>query len=246
MINPEDEYFDSSDEEEVKNVLMRRKKREKEKRRENQKKMLESERKKKINEETKIRKEREIKRKKLAEKQKKLSMTTKEMLKENKDKANMFYSYFSDLEGDKDPNKNKATSSKNNKVYNIPYKKEKKEESYDIENEKNKDKIITALLLDKNLMKDNESMNRLLANENGVKKDIRYKLLQLENPLYNKNIKRTSSGNNNKIISNSNKSSKSNFSINNNLDQNKKIRRIEDKLLDYGKALKQKKSTGKS
>ena len=88
-------------------------------------------------------------------------------------------------------------------------------------------------------MKDNESMNRLLANENGVKKDIRYKLLQLENPV-SKNIKRVSS-NNNKVITSSNKSSKSNISVNNN-EQNKKGRRIEDKLLDYGKALKQKKA----
>ena len=51
-----------------------------------------------------------------------------------------------------------------------------------VENERDINKIIPALLLDKNLLKDNESMNRLLANENGVKKDIRYKLLQLENP----------------------------------------------------------------
>ena len=238
LINPDDEYFDSSDEEEVKKVLTRKKKREKERKKENQRKMIENERKKKISEESKIRKERELKRKKLMEKQKKLSMNTKERIKDDKNKANMFYSYFSDLEGDKDKDKNDVMNNKS-KVYNIPSRKTKKEETYDIENEKNVDKIITALLLDKNLMKDNESMNRLLANENGVKKDIRYKLLQLENPFYPK-VKRTSSGNN-KIITSSNKSSTSNFSINNN-EQKKKGRRIEDKLLDYGKALKQKKA----
>ena len=88
-------------------------------------------------------------------------------------------------------------------------------------------------------MKDNESMNRLLANENGVKKDIRYKLLQLENPV-SKNIRRAPIDTK-KIIASSNRSSKSNISINNN-EQKKKGRRIEDKLLDYGKALKQKKA----
>lgn len=51
-------------------------------------------------------------------------------------------------------------------------------------------------------------MNRLLANENGVKKDIRYKLLQLENPV-SKNIKRAPVDNSRIYISNSNKSSKS-------------------------------------
>ena len=115
-------------------------------------------------------------------------MNAKEKIKDNKNKAQMFYSYFSDLEGDKDKDKNNSINNKN-KNYNIPEKKVKKEETYDIENEKDIDKVITALLLDKNLMKDNESMNRLLANENGVKKDIRYKLLQLENPV-SKNIKR--------------------------------------------------------
>ena len=244
LINTDNEYFDSSDEEEVKRVIARRKKREKERKKENQRKMLENERKKKISEEAKYQKEREARRKKLAEKQKRLSMNAKDRMKDNKNKANMFYSYFSDLEGENNKDnkdKDKTTSSINNKnkTYNIPTKKAKKEETYDIENEKDIDKVITALLLDKNLMKDNESMNRLLANENGVKKDIRYKLLQLENPV-SKNIKRVSS-NNNKVITSSNKSSKSNISVNNN-EQNKKGRRIEDKLLDYGKALKQKKA----
>ena len=71
-------------------------------------------------------------------------------------------------------------------------------------------------------------------------KDIRYKLLQLENPV-SKNIKRTTSDNN-KIITTSNKSSESNFSIGNNNNHKNKVKRIEDKLLDYGKALKQKKA----
>ena len=241
LINPDDEYYDSSDEEEVKRVLTRKKKREKERKKENQRKILENERKKKISDEAKIRKEREMRRKQLMEKQKKLSMNTKERLKDDKNKANMFYSYFSDLEGEKEKENDKATKIDNkNKVYNIPSKRAKKVETYDIENEKNVDKIITALLLDKNLMKDNESMNRLLANENGVRKDIRYKLLQLENPV-SKNIKRTTSDNN-KIITTSNKSSESNFSIGNNNNRKNKVKRIEDKLLDYGKALKQKKA----
>ena len=233
--DPDNEYFDSSDEEEVRRVIARKKKREKERKKENQRKMLENERKKKISEEAKNQKEREQRRKKLAEKQKKLAMNAKEKMKDNKNKANMFYSYFSDIEGDnKEKGKNNnSINKKNNKVYNIPAKRVKKEETYDIENEKDMDKVIAALLLDKNLMKDNESMNRLLANENGVKKDVRYKLLQLENPV-SKNIKRSSA-------TDSNRSSKSNLSMNNN-QQNKKGRRIEDKLLDYGKALKQKKA----
>ena len=241
IINPDDEYYDSSDEEEMKKVLTRKKKRERERKKENQRKMLENERKKKISEEEKKNKEREIRRKKLIEKQKKLAMSTKEKIKDNKNKANMFYSYFSDLEGDKDKDKDKSSTimSNKDKKYNIPQKKTKKEETYDIENEKDINKVIAALLLDKNLMKDNESMNRLLANENGVKKDIRYKLLQLENPV-SKNIRRAPIDTN-KIIASSNRSSKSNISINNN-EQKKKGRRIEDKLLDYGKALKQKKA----
>ena len=237
LINPDDEYYDSSDEEEMKKVLTRRKKREREKKKENQRKMLENERKKKISEEEKKNKEREQRRKKLIEKQKKLSMNTKEKIKDYKNKANMFYSYFSDIEGEKD--KNSTIMSNKDKKYNIPPKKSKKEETYDIENEKDMNKVIAALLLDKNLMKDNESMNRLLANENGVKKDIRYKLLQLENPV-SKNIKRAPIDTN-KIITSSNRSSKSNISISNN-EVKKKGRRIEDKLLDYGKALKQKKA----
>ena len=241
LINPDDEYYDSSDEEEMKKVLTRRKKRERERKKENQRKMLENERKKKISEEEKKNKEREIRRKKLIEKQKKLSMNTKEKIKDNKNKANMFYSYFSDLEGDKDKDKDKSSTimSNKDKKYNIPQKKTKKEETYDIENEKDINKVIAALLLDKNLMKDNESTNRLLANENGVKKDVRYKLLQLENPV-SKNIRRAPIDTK-KIIASSNRSSKSNLSINNN-EQKKKGRRIEDKLLDYGKALKQKKA----
>ena len=84
-------------------------------------------------------------------------------------------------------------------------------------------------------MRDNEEMNRLLANENGVKKDIRYKLLQLDNP--------TSRQNKNK--DKDNKKNNNNYYLNGNL-RNKngenKGKRIEDKLLEYGKALKQKKA----
>ena len=242
LINPDEEYFDSSDEEEVKKVLIRKKKRERERKKENQRKMIENERKKKISEEAKIYKEKEIRRKKLKEKQKQLSMNMKEKIKDNKNKANMFYSYFCDINDDNEKNNNSAINKNKNKKYNIPTKKTKKDDIYEIEKEQDINKIIPALLLDKNLLKDNESMNRLLANENGVKKDIRYKLLQLENPV-SKNIKRAPVDNSRIYISNSNKSSKSSFSLNNvNNEQKKKVKRIEDKLLDYGKALKQKKA----
>ena len=232
LINPFCEYYDSSDEEEVKRVLINKKKRERE--REKQRKnsiRIEKEKKKRQSEEEKFLKEKENRKKRLSEKEQRLSLNTKDKMKDDKNKANMFYSYFSDLEGE---NKDKTETTNNKKkIYNIPSKKSsKKEDNYDIENEKDIDKIITAILLDKNLMKDNESMNRLLANESGVRKDIRYKLLQLENP------SNQVSNNYNKIIMSSNKTSKSNFSLNN----NDKGRRIEDKLLDYGKALKQKKA----
>ena len=180
-----------------------------------------------------------MRRKKLKEKQKLLSMNMKDRIKDNKNKANMFYSYFSDLDGDTE--KDKSTITNKNKKYNIPSKKSKKNDIYDIEKERDVNKIIPALLLDKNLLKDNESMNRLLANENGVKKDIRYKLLQLENPV-SKNIRRAPVENSKIYISNSNKSSKSTFSLSNINEPKKKGKRIEDKLLDYGKALKQKKA----
>ena len=242
LINPDEEYFDSSDEEEVKKVLIRKKKRERERKKENQRKMIENERKKKISEEAKIYKEKEIRRKKLKEKQKQLSMNMKEKIKDNKNKANMFYSYFGDINEDNENNNNSAINKNKSKKYNIPTKKTKKDDIYEIEKEQDINKIIPALLLDKNLLKDNESMNRLLANENGVKKDIRYKLLQLENPV-SKNIKRAPVDNSRIYISNSNKSSKSSFSLNNvNNEQKKKGKRIEDKLLDYGRALKQKKA----
>ena len=240
LINPDEEYYDSTDEEEVKRVLIRKKKRERERKKENQRKMIENERKKKITEEAKINREKEIRRRKLKEKQKLLSMNMKERIKDNKNKANMFYSYFSDIEGN-DLEKDKNSTLNKTKKYNIPMKKSKKDDIYDIEKEHDINKIIPALLLDKNLLKDNESMNRLLANENGVKKDIRYKLLQLENPV-SKNIKRAPLENSKIYIASSNKSSKSNFSLSNINDQKKKGRRIEDKLLDYGKALKQKKA----
>ena len=99
LINPDEEYYDSTDEEEVKRVLIRKKKRERERKKENQRKMIENERKKKITEEAKINREKEIRRRKLKEKQKLLSMNMKERIKDNKNKANMFYSYFSDIEG---------------------------------------------------------------------------------------------------------------------------------------------------
>ena len=158
-------------------------------------------------------------------------MKQKEKNKNSKNQANTFYNYFNDL-GNFDKNSN--TSSNNYLGIGVK-KKDKKDDIYDIENEKDIDKVITALLLDKKLMKDNEEMNRLLANENGVKKDIRYKLLQLENP--------TSKQNRNKDNKNKNDN---NYYINGNLrsknNNDNKGKRIEDKLLEYGKALKQKKA----
>ena len=231
LTNPFCEYYDSSDEEDVKRVLINKKKREREKQKQNTRRAIEKEKKKKLSEEEKYQKAKENRRKRLTEKEKRLSKNAKEKAKDDKNKANMFYSFFSELEGE---NKDKSNSISNKKkIYNIPSKKNsKKDDNYDIENEKDIDKIITAILLDKNLMKDNESMNRLLANESGVRKDIRYKLLQLDNPL------NRASSNYNKIAISSNKTSKSNFSLYN----NEKGRRIEDKLIDYGKALKQKKA----
>ena len=66
-------------------------------------------------------------------------------------------------------------------------------------------------------------------------------MLQLENPV-SKNIRRAPVENSKIYISNSNKSSKSTFSLSNINEPKKKGKRIEDKLLDYGKALKQKKA----
>ena len=118
---------------------------------------------------------------------------------------------------------------------NLSDKKRDNDELYDLGNETDGNKIIAALLLDKNLMRDNEDMNRLLANEDGVKKDVRYKLLQLENPTSKQNRKR-----------NKNKNKSDNYYINGNLknpnNEENRGKRIEDKLLEYGKALKQKKA----
>ena len=74
-----------------------------------------------------------------------------------------------------------------------------------------------ALLLDKKLMRDTEEMNRLLANENGVKKDVRYKLLQLENPTSKQNK------------TNKNNKTENNYYINGNLRNNKKNKIIREK-----------------
>jgi len=238
LLNPEEDYYDSSDEESIKKAKENKKKRELNRQIEKQKKLQEEikkgkekERKKKIEDEAQRQRDKELKKKKLYEKQRKAAMKQKEKNKNNKNQANTFYSYFNDL-GNFDKNSN--TSSNNYLGIGVK-KKDKKDDIYDIENEKDKDKIITALLLDKKLMKDYEEMNRLLANENGVKKDIRYKLLQLENP--------TSKQNRNKDNKNKNDN---NYYINGNLrsknNDDNKGKRIEDKLLEYGKALKQKKA----
>ena len=57
--------------------------------------------------------------------------------------------------------------------------KQKKNLKFDLTKEKKKSNIISAILLDKNLMKENEKINRLLANEKGVNKNIKYELLQI-------------------------------------------------------------------
>ncbi len=186
----------------------------------------ERERQKKIADEAQRQKDKELKKKKMLEKQRKMAIKNKENIKNNRNQAKNFFNYFKDIASDKNSN----TESKN--YLGIKDKKYKKDDIYDIENEKDEDKIIAALLLDKNLMRDNEEMNRLLANENGVKKDVRYKLLQLENPTSKKNKKNL-------------QNDKNNYYVNGNLKNNnedKKGKRIEDKLLEYGKALKQKKA----
>ena len=237
LIDPEEEYYDSSDEEQIRKVNERKRKRELDKKIEKQKQLQEEikkgkekERQQRIQDEAQRVKDRDLKRKKMYEKQKKASSKQKEKAKKNnKKQAKSFFNYFNDL-GPSDKNSNYlGLGDKKNK--------DKKDDLYDIENEKDIDKIITALLLDKNLMRDNEEMNRLLANENGVKKDVRYKLLQLENPTSKQNKKM---GYNNKNKNNNN------YYINGDLKNNKndenKGKRIEDKLLEYGKALKQKKA----
>ena len=239
LINPDDDYYDSSDEESIRKWKQRKKKRELDKKieKERQKqeeirKGKERERQKKIADEAQRQKDKELKKKKMMEKQRKMAMKQKEKTKNDKSQANTFYSYFKDIGLD---NNNSNTGSKNYLAIK-DNKRDKKDEIYDIENEKDTDKIIAALLLDKNLMRDNEEMNRLLANENGVKKDVRYKLLQLENPTSKQNKNKTSA---NKGDSNNN------YYVNGSLrnkDNDKKGKRIEDKLIEYGKALKQKKA----
>jgi hypothetical protein len=246
LVNPDEDYYDSSDEDSIKKAREKKKRRELNKQIEKQKKIQEeilrgkeNERKKKLEDEAKRQKNRELKKKKLMEKQRLNALKQKEKYKSNnKNQANTFYSYFNDLGGGLDKNGNMSKNgSKTNYFGYGNKKKDKDDDIYDIENEKDTDKIITALLLDKKLMKDTEEMNRLLANENGVKKDVRYKLLQLENPTskQNKQNKGTSKTDNNYYMNGSLK--------NKNVEEkNNKVKRIEDKLLEYGKALKQKKA----
>ena len=240
LINPEDDYYDSSDEDSIKKARDKKKRRELNKQIEKQKKLQEEilkgkekERKKKIENEAKRQKDYELKKKKMLEKQKNAVLKQKEKNKTNKNQANTFYSYFNDLaKFDKSGNVSKNNSKTN--YFDKGNKKKDKDEIYDIENEKDTDKIIMALLLDKKLMKDNEEMNRLLANENGVKKDVRYKLLQLENPTSKQNKSNKNKPDNNYYINGSLRNTKNKG--------DNKGKRIEDKLLEYGKALKQKKA----
>ncbi len=239
LVDPDEEYYDSSDDEQIRQVKERKKKRELDKKIEKQKQLQdeirkgrEKERQKRLDNEAQKLKDYELKRKKMLEKQKMAAKKQKEKAKKNKKQAKNFYNYFNDFGGDGPSNKNINYLG----IGGGTKKKDKKDELYDLENEKDNDKIIAALLLDKNLMRDNEEMNRLLANENGVKKDVRYKLLQLENPTSKQNKKSSVNKNNNN----------NNYYINGDLRSNKndgnKGKRIEDKLLEYGKALKQKKA----
>lgn len=111
------------------------------------------------------------------------------------------------------------------KAAEIPQKK-KEDIKYDLNHEKNPQKIINALLFDPHLMTDTEKVNRLLANQSGVKKETRYKLLQIDQP---------GTVPLNQILPKNNRTTLTQ------IDENvPKKRKIEDKLLEYGKALKQK------
>ena len=231
IINPEEDYYDSSDEESIRKCKEKRRKRaldkriETEKKKQEEIKRKEKERQAKIANESQKRKDKEMKKLNLLERQRNMAKQQKEKRKKDKNQANNFFNYFKDIET---LDKNNASS---NYFGNKNKKKDNKDDDlYDIENEKDIDKIITALLLDKKLMRDNEEMNRLLANENGVKKDVRYKLLQLENPT-SKQMKR-----------NKTNSYYINGKLKNKIDEENTGKRIEDKLLEYGKVLKQKKA----
>ena len=119
-------------------------------------------------------------------------------------------------------NKQQQEEIRKRKAMKKPYKHKdniikKKNKGMDLTREKDRDKIISAILLDKDLMKENEQTNRQLANAKGVNKSLKYELLQLEQQ--NQNKKK----NNNK----------------------NKTKRIEDKLIEYGEALKQKRAQEK-
>ena len=104
-----------------------------------------------------------IKAKKTALENKRKLMEQKEKEKAKKRRSNV-YDYIKPLRLNENDKSNKKKD--NSKLY-------------DITKEKNKDNIITALLLDNNLLTENENMNRFLANEKGVNKNIKYELLQM-------------------------------------------------------------------
>ena len=146
----------------------------------------------------------EEKRKEIAKrKAKKNALENKRKLLEQKEKAkrkrNNIYDYTKPL----------------NTIENALNKK-KESKLFDLTKEKNKDNIISALLLDQNLLSEYDNMNRLLANEKGVNKNVKYELLQI------------------------NKNKKDNINKNN----NEKIR-IEDKLISYGEEKRQKRAQDK-
>ncbi len=90
----------------------------------------------------------------------KLELKKKQAEERNKKRKNLNKDYIKPIQ------KQKSVPKKNNN-------------KFDLTKEKNKSNIISAILLDKNLMKENKSMNRLLANEKGVNKNIKYELLQI-------------------------------------------------------------------
>ncbi|MCQ2817146.1 MAG: hypothetical protein MJ252_07765 [archaeon] len=93
--------------------------------------------------------------------------------------------------------------------------KKKKKEGVDLGKIRNKNDLISAILLDDGLMKEYDKKNREIANQKGVPRDMKYELLG-----FDQNPNKPSSRNGSKG----------------------KRRKIEDKLIEYGEVLKQKRA----
>ena len=94
-----------------------------------------------MEDEAKRQKDKELKKKKMMEKQKNALLKQKEKNKSNKNQANNFYSYFNDL-GQFDKSGSMTKNSNKNNYFGLPTKRKiKDEETYDIENEKDTDKM---------------------------------------------------------------------------------------------------------